>query len=277
MSLTIAFAVLAAGLAVFFLVLALVIQNYLSGQPASLLPVRAVIAGALVAAYLVWWTGINTRAAVKDQYGTLFEFRSTATTPVESFTAIRKYQVPAADGKTERKVKFTNSPQGFIEAPDVTKKFRLNDSNYLVTAVEVAEGDKTTRFDAELFVTEDGKTRPAKDDDKDPKYAPGAIRVFRDKESGKYIEFSDLGTPGPVNTPSRGGWFLAVLINLGHFLIWLIAFWPVLRFSFGMSLGLAIGFAAASMFFLMPVLFDKCRPQNPVAFRSEPCLRANAV
>lgn len=284
MSLLVTFLILAAGFSVALFAFSLVLQNYLYSEPASLLPVRALAGGLLASAFLIYWVHVNTRAETKDRYGTLFEFNSTSTSPFEAFTATRRYATKNPDGTVrETKVKFARAGTVFIEGNDPLKPFKLTTSDYLVTAIEVPQGETVTRFEAELFVPKEGnpqELRPAMPEDANPTYDRGQIRTFREANGSRYIEFSTLGTPGPIQSPSRGAWLGAILLNVLHFAIWLIVFWPILRFTSGTALGLAAGITLAVMFFLMPILFDrnKSLPAPPATTQwSRPCWMTNAA
>ena len=136
-----------------------------------------------------------------------------------------------------------------------------------MTAIEIPEGESKVRFEAELFVPDEahpGELRPYKPGDTaQPTYNRGVIRTFREANGRRYIEFSQLGTPGPIQSPSRGAWIGAVLLNLAQFVIWFIVFWPILRFTSGVVLGLAAGFGVAVMLFAMPILFDRNKTPLP--------------
>lgn len=273
MSLLVLFLILALGFAVALFAFSLVVQNYLYSEPARLLPVRALAGGLLAAAFLVYWVSVNTRAETKDRYGTLFEFNSTATIPFEEFTAIRRYSGKDGEGKPiEKKAKFAKASGTYIEGNDPLKPFKLSSSEWMVTAIEVPSGEAKLHFDAELFVPVEGKPgelRPAKPEDANPTYNRGAIRTFREAGGTRYIEFSELGTPGPIQSPSKGAWLGAILLNVAHFVVWFVVFWPILRFTSSVALGLALGMTAGVMFFAMPILFERAKPAPPVALVAE--------
>ena len=47
-----------------------------------------------------------------------------------------------------------------------------------------------------------------------------------------------------------------LLINVVHFALWVVAFWPLLNFRVGLSLLLATIFGTITMLVLMPLLFN---------------------
>jgi hypothetical protein len=276
-TLLITFLSLTAGFAILLYVLAMIVQSYLYDQPASWLAVRAIAGAAVAAGFLTLWVTINTRSASKDKYGTFFEFRSTISTPFDEFTATRRSTLKDA---TESPVKYKRVNNAFVEVRDTSKVFKLNASNYYVTAIEVPEGEGQARFEAELFVPVEGtgELKPWKPGDAgQPVFSREQVRVFREPHGKRYIEFSQLGTPGPIQSPSTASWFGAVALNALQFLVWFIVFWPILRFTSGVALGFAAGFGLTIMLFVMPILFEKNRlPTPPPAVaRAVPCSMAS--
>jgi hypothetical protein len=267
-SLLITFAALTFTFAVVLYAVSYLLQGYFYSQPASWLPLRALAGGAVAAGFLTFWVYTNTRADSKDKYGTLFEFNSTASKPFDEFVAVRRYLTKDAEGKPrEGRAKFVKVNGNFIEGTDTSKVFKLTTADYLVTAIEVPEGEAKVRFDAELFVPDEakpGELRPWKPGDAaQPTYSREMVRTFREANGRRYIEFSQLGTPGSMQSPSRGAWVGAVLLNVVHLVIWFVVFWPILRFGSGVALGLAAFFCAATMLLAMPILFDRNKPPTP--------------
>lgn len=276
MSLMITFVALAATFGVLLYAIAIVLQGYLYNQPASRLPLRAVAGGLVATAFITFWVYANTRADSKDKYGTLFEFNSTASQPMDEFTAIRRHVGAEAREST---VKYRKSGANFVEERDTGKPFKLTTSDWLVTAVEVPQKDGKLRFEAELFVPVAGKPgeqKPWKPGDPgQPTYSRESVRVFREAGGNRYIEFTQLGSPGSIQVPNRGAWFGAFVLNLLHFVVWFIVFWPILRFTSGTALGLAAGFTLTIMLFVMPILFERNKPPIPVGVAS--CFRESAA
>lgn len=267
MSLAITFVVLVFAFAVFLFAVSLVAQGYLYNQPADRLPLRSLAGAVLAAAFLVLWIYLNTRASTPDKYSTLFEFNSTASVPLEDFTAVRLLTVKGPDGKyREMTAKFSKLQRGYFENGDSGRPFKLTSADWLVKAVEVPEGEKTARFEAELFVPDEskpGEFRPWKADDAAmPTFSRDAARIFREVNGRRYIEFVQ-GTPGPMQIPNRGAWVGAMLLNVLHFVVWFIVFWPILRYSSGTALGLAALMTFMVVLLAMPVLFDRNRLPRP--------------
>lgn len=248
MTLALTFVLLALALGVVFFGVSLFLQGYLYSEPADRLPVRAAAAGVLVAAFLTAWVAVNTRPGAADRYGTLFEFNPTASQPFVEFDAVRRAgPIDAGGSPKETAVAYRKLGPRFVDAKDTSRPFVLTTADYMVVAVEVKEkdGETKTRYEAEL--------------DPNGKYPSGAVRVFREVGGPRYIEFSQLGMPSPVYVPSRGALLAAMALNALHFVVWLAAFWLVMRFSLGHALGLATGFGLAAMLILMPLLFDRNR------------------
>jgi len=272
-SLTLLILALAAVLAVLLFAVSLFLQSYFYNAPADRLPLRALVGGLLAAAFLGLWLHINTRAESKDKYSTLFEFNSTAIKQFDQFTAIRRHQGKDAEGKPiETTAKITKAVSGtYVENKDTAKPFKLTTADYLVTAIEIPDGEGKVRLDAELFVPIEGKPGESRawraGDTAAPTYSREAVRTFRELGGRRFVEFSTLGTPGPLQVPSRSGFLGALLINLLHFAVWFIVFWPILRFTSGTALGLALAMTVTVMLFVMPVLFNRYQapPAPPVA------------
>ena len=136
-----------------------------------------------------------------------------------------------------------------------------------MSAIEVPDGEAKIRFEAELFVpkeNEPGEIRPWKPGDTaNATFSRETIRTFREANGRRYIEFSQLGTPGSIQIPSRGAWLGALLFNALHFIIWFLVFWPILRFTSGTALGLATAMTLLVMLFGMPFLFERNAPPPP--------------
>ena len=237
-TLILTFAGLVVGFFAFFWGTALFLQSSLYNAPANKLPVRAAIAAFLVGGFLTFWTFVNTRAESKDRYGTFFEFNPTSSHAFEEFTAIRRDA-----NKKETSVQHKKVSGKFVEAGDPTKAFRMNSADFIVSAIDVKEGEKATKFEAEF--------------DAKGNYAGGSNRVFREKDGRRYIEFGQSNVPTPIYAPSRGALFAALGLNLLLYAILFAVFWPVLRYTLGHAIGGAVPVGLFIMLLLMPLLFDK--------------------
>jgi hypothetical protein len=266
------FVALAVGFAILLYALSVVLQSYLYEQAASRMTLRAIASGLIAAGFLTFWVNVNCKADVKDKYGTLFEFNTTATKNFDEFTAVRRHVHKGPDGKVlESRRPFVKLGSGYFENKDPTKPLKLTTADYTVVAIEIPDGEAKARFEAELFVadeTKPGEVKPVAvaDAPPDAKFSRETVRYFREANGRRYIEFSQLGTPGSIQSPSRAAFFGALALNLLHFVVWLAIFWLVLRFAFGSALGLAAGFGLTIMLFVMPILFERgSAPPTPQA------------
>jgi hypothetical protein len=242
------FAGLVVGFFAFFWGTTLFLQSSLYNAPASKLPIRAAIAAFLVGGFLTFWTMVNTRAESKDRYGTFFEFNPTSSHAFEEFTAIRRDA-----NKKESPVPHKKVSGKFVETQDNTKAFRMNSADFIVVALDVKDGDKTARFEAEL--------------DAKGNYSGGSNKIFREKDGRRYIEFGQTNVPTPIYAPSRGALFAALGLNLLLYLVLFVALWPVLRYTVGHAIGGAVPVGLFVMLLLMPLLFEKNK--LPEAFKAQ--------
>ena len=243
--------------------LALVLQGYLYSQPADKLPLRSLVAGLAVACFLCGWVYLNTHASHPDKYGTLFEMNPGSVAEVNEFEAVRLLAVKGPDGKPrEATAKFRWQPTGgrdgrgaFID-PGTNREFQRNTSDYQTVALLLpnADGSKA-RFDADL---PNGRYPPE-----------GQEFFFSEQSGGRHIYGSNLRL---MVVPDTGALILAVLLNVLLFVIWFVAFWPILRFSIGHALGLTVLFGAVSLFILVPQLFvlNAVKPTVPTTAPAVP-------
>lgn len=228
-----------------FWALGVLVQGYLYSQPASHLPVRAVAAGVLVAAFVAGWTYANTRASHKDKYGTLFEMQPTTVKDITEFEAVRQLRIKDDKGQLkEVTVPHKWVPEGklgkFVETT-TNKDFRMNTADYMTIALDLPEDGKKTRYEAAI----DSKGTYARDGDN---------VVFTEKGGSRYIESETMTR---LNIPSSGAFAAAVALNLLVFVVWFVALWPILRFNMGHALLMALIFGSITMLLLMPLLFEK--------------------
>lgn len=245
-TLLVTFAGLVFALTLSLLALGQFMQGYLYSQPASRMPVRALVGGLILGGFLTFWVYANTRAETKDRYGTLFEFTPTKVIEFHEFEAVRRYRATAGGAAPEKTVPFKRSGGGrtapFVEAADPGKSFALSTADYMTVALEVKNGEGKGRYDAEL-------------NDKG-QYKSTSAKVFRDRDK-RFIEFGQSAVPSAIQAPSSGAFAAAVGLNLLNFVIWFAVFWPVMKFTLGHALGLATIFGGVTMLLLMPLLFQK--------------------
>ena len=68
---------------------------------------------------------------------------------------------------------------------------------------------------------------------------------------------------GTLFIPSTGTVAGALALNFVLFVVWLVAFWPLLRFSFTHALVFTAAFATLTMLGVMPLLFKQNRDRKP--------------
>ena len=231
------------GLTAVFLGLSLTLQRLFYNQPAGQLPLRSLVAALMMAIFLTGWTYVNTRASHKDKYGALHEFKATAQTPVQEFQAVRRLRFKDKGQYKEETVPFVLNVDGtrFVER-DTLKVFSRNNSDYVTTALLVPRDGKPVKFAAEVSEFSYVGVKET------------SVPVFFKAESGTDT-ISDQNLRF-VETFSYGGLVAVLLINVVHFGLWLVAFWPLLNFRAPLALLLTTIFGAITMLVLMPLLFD---------------------
>ncbi len=250
MVLAVTLAVLTVAFAGVFWGLSLFLQGYLYSMPASRLPLRALVGGLAVACFLTMWTYVNTRADFENKYGTFFEFNPTAAKEIAQFEAVR-YGVTTKDEKTVPfKLQTGTKAPTFVD-PD-GQKFKLADSGggYITVALNVDSDGKKTRFDAEM--REDARVGKVYSTDN---------KLFKEKGGSRYFEGE---SPHLVFAPSTATLVLAIALNVLMFVVWFLAFWPILQYLPGHAIGLAFVFGLVTMVVLMPLLFKLNKPKGAV-------------
>jgi hypothetical protein len=254
------FLMLFLGLFALFLGGSLVAQGYLYQQPTERLPVRAVGAAVLVAGYITLWVWIDKRAPGK--YDTFFNFTAYSTAEFNEFEAVRwagaggKLKLDASGNPTESTVKFKRAAAGkgtqFLEN-GTGAAFEMAGSTssggqYMTGAIRVKgpSDPEPVRYNAKLK--------------EDKTYSPE--RRFEEDKGSRYVEANQLGT---LFVPSTGTVVVALLLNFLLVVVWVVAFWPILRFSLGHALMFTAVLAVVTMLALMPVLFKQNREPKPPA------------
>jgi hypothetical protein len=251
----------------------IVAQGYLYQAPADRLPVRAIGAAALLGLFLTFWVWLDQRKPRK--YDTFFEFAPYEMKKFDEFEALRwhsydgKRMKPGPDGKPlEVASKFrrgVGKDAAFLEEGTGTP-FALTGSDkksgeqFMTVAIKLKpEGEgEAVRFDAQL-----------KDDVSGRKvYTPE--QQFDEQGGNRYVKGDQIGV---LYVPSNTTVFVALLINLVHFVLWFVAFWAILHFTRGHAFILAVAFGLLTMLFLMPLLFKPNRappaPAPPAAAARE--------
>ena len=128
--------------------------------------------------------------------------------------------------------------------------------SYMTAAIRAKPGpdDEPVRFNAQL---KEDKRSQAKT------YATGPEgRRFVEEKGSRYLQTDQLGV---IYVPSTWAVILALLLNLLHFAIWFVAFWPILQFTRGHALALTAVFGVLTMLLVMPLLFERARPAKTAA------------
>ena len=240
----------------------LIAQGYFYNEPTSHLPYRALAAAVLMAVFLTFWVWLDRRAPGK--YGTFFEFSPYTTTTFNEFEAMRWRAVPGSgaagkklelmkgpDGKPVETVLKIRRKDGNKQGPFVTpenKEFVLQEGGAMTGAlsVKLPDSEAPVRFNAD--VKEDPRVGTLVYETPD--------RRFTEDRGSRYILGNQMGI---VYIPSTGAVFVALFVNLLHFVLWLVALWLILRFSFGHALLFAIILGLTTMLVAMPLLFKPHR------------------
>jgi hypothetical protein len=241
----------------------LVVQGFLYQAPADRLPVRALAGAVLVASFLTLWVLIDRRSPKK--YDTFFEFAPYSTVTFDEFEAARwvspdgtKFRVDQAGSKVEVPVKYRRGvgaqAKSFFEegggAFQMTGISKGGES-FMVGAIRVkpAPDAEPVRFNAKLKPSGiEYEGRPEE-------------RQFVEEKGRRYVQAEHLGV---LYVPSTGTVVVAMLINLLQFVVWFVAFWPILQFTRGHAFLLAVGFGLVTMILVMPLLFKPNR-EKPAA------------
>jgi hypothetical protein len=234
------------------------VQRTLYESVVDRLPLRSMIGAILLGCFYTFWVYANTRADAKDKFGVLHDFSPTARHGVEEFVAVRRFpNVKEPDGTVrEERVTFKKSATGktirFVD--DRNRVFRINDSQSLTVALELKTGpDSAIRYDAKF-------------DERGVYDLPNGRSARFTEAGGK--RFIEADAPGVMYAPSSSALAGALALNAGNFLIWLVVFWPCLRFTLGHAVGGAFGFGLFMMLFCVPLLFEKNQVTVPVAVES---------
>lgn len=263
------FLMLLLGLFALFLGGGLVAQGYLYQQPADRLPVRSAGAALLVASFITFWVWVDKHAP--EKYDTLFNFRGETSTEFDEFEAVRwaaangKLKLDPSGKPIESVVKFkraAGAKGAFVEektgAPFELRGYAEGGSGqYMVGAIRVKGPNdaEPVRYNAKL---------------KDDKSYPLELR-FEEEKGSRYVPAIQKNNHvGALHVPSAATVFVALLLNFLLVAVWVVAFWPIMRFSLGHSLMFTAVLAVVVMLALMPVLFKQNRVPPPLAPATHP-------
>jgi len=243
----------------------LVAQGYFYQQPAERLPIRAAVAALVVGGFIAYWVNLDKQHPGK--YDTFFAFSGETAQDIEEFEAVRWHFDPvnkgmkkdASGNPAETVVKFKRVPGGktpaFVDETGA-KKYAVNDTDMMTAAIVVKdESGNPVKLKAQL-----------KKDDR-----TGAMnyisdlneRRFQEENGSRYVMHA---RPGVMHVPSSGVVATSLFLNFLLFAVWLLAFWPILRFNFGHAFGFTAVFGLVMMLLVLPLLFKPNRePQARTA------------
>lgn len=241
----------------------LVAQGYLYQEPADRLPVRALAAAVLVGTFITSWVWIDKLHP--KRYDTFFEFAPYERKDFSEFEAVRWLSTDGVKLDTDESGKLqevvltfkkgvgSKSDKFFEQGTDAP--FQLNGGtktgeSFMTAAIRVKPDPDSApvRFDAQFQVDKRTQAKTYTTE-----------RRFVEENGSRYIEADQLGV---LYVPSTGTIVLALFINMLHFAVWFIAFWPILQFSRGHAFALTTLFGLVTMLLLMPLLFKPNRAQN---------------
>lgn len=220
----------------------MLLQGWLYQDPADRMPIRALLGGTVMAAFLTLWCLIDARSG-GGKYGTLFEFSPVDIAEHDAFDSVLK----TTTGKqtTIHYQKRAGSKGGSADFVDSKgQPWKKNTSDSMVVAILVREPDKPepTRFNANLDA--DGNF---------PKIASD-LRFVDD--AGRYMPAESLGR---VYRKKTGVLLANLLLNGLHFVLWWMVLWLGVRFSIWHAFGLAFAIWLFLMVAVQPVLFQQTR------------------
>lgn len=255
------FALLAVALFGIFWGGSLVAQGFFYQNVADRLPIRAAVAALVVGGFLAFWVNLDKKSPGK--YDTFFAFSGESTRDLDEFQAVRWQVDPVSKGlkkdasgnPVETTVKYKRVPGGktpsFVEDPG-GKKFAVNDTDSMTAAILVKDdGGNPVKLAAQL-----------KKDERS-----GAMNYISDLNERKFVEENGSryimhARPGVMHVPSSGVVATALLLNFLLFAVWFVAFWPILKFNVGHSLGFTAVFGLLMMLLVLPLLFKPNREAN---------------
>lgn len=240
----------------------LLAQGYLYQQPADRLPLRALAAALLVGLFITGWVWLDQR--YPRRYDTFFEFAPYQTQEFNEFEAVRWMSL---DG-----TRITRDDAG--NPIEVTVKYRRGTGPRPTVFTEEETGApfqlNGVSQSGESFMTAAIRLRPSPEAEPirlnaqlNPRSSLPTYtneRRFVEVNGSSYVEADQLGV---LYVPSTWTVLVALLINVMLFVVWMIAFWPLLRFTLGHAFGLTVVMGLVTMLLVMPVLFKPHRAAPP--------------
>jgi hypothetical protein len=256
------------GLFALFLGGGLVAQGYLYQNPADRMPIRALAAALLVAGFVTLWVWIDQKSP--GRYDTLFNFSGYSAQDFDEFEAVRwkaaggKLRLDPGGNYVEATARFKRTAGGrgatFVEE-GTGQKFEMSGSfgtggQYMTGAIRIKTKDDPEPVRYNLVLRE-GRPR-------DEPW-PTDERRFQEENGGRYVTVDNKGQFSSINVPHTGTVAVSLLLNFALVVVWLAAFWPILRFSLAHALIFAGALALLTMLAVMPVLFKQNRAPKTAA------------
>jgi hypothetical protein len=238
--------------AVFLWLGTLWLQGYIYSEPAQGLEWRAPAAGAAVMVFLAVWCFLDYRladpAAEDLPLNTLWNFSPTETYPSKPWPNFWSVK----NGKeTEYVLRKSGQTGGVRYVDPSTNQPWSRESNGIVQAVIIPEGDKKVRFDLDL---------PG------GKFKPGEPARYKEDDGQHRVLTEDELLTGQMSRFRFGLLVGNIVLNLLHLGVWFACFWLLLRFQWPHALGLAVVFWALMMFAVFP----------PLLFQTKQAVKARA-
>jgi hypothetical protein len=231
------------GLTVVLAAGALFFQGYFYTEPTAGLIWRAPAAAAALTALFAIWSFMAYRSP--GSYDALFNFTSTEDQPRP-----KKLWSVSQGKKTLFEIrKDQNGHERYVDA-QTNKPWRRSE------AVIIEEDGQEVRFDADRDA--DGNFKAEKS--KAPKglqwlVGEGAELSLRYRDSrGRTMTEDGIGQ---LSVTRKGVWFVNMLLNLLHFLLWFAVLWLLLRFYWSHALGLAFVIWLIVTIPLLPMLLGE--------------------
>lgn len=240
--------------AVLMFALGMTLQSWLYSVPADNMVLRALAGGVVAGGFIGLWCFIDSRAPGK--YDTILNFSGYDIIELDSFEAVRKV------GEQETKVKYTRRVFGskIAYTTDTGGAWARANTDGPAIAILVKEGDnpEPVRYVTKL--------------DKNGNFPPGEA-VYKQERGRGYIEEAAMGK---VYKPRSGTVILSLLLNLVHFVVWLLVFWLIVHFAFWHAFSLAFVMWLSMTLIALPILFDKTRKAAKPAPISAPAIPETA-
>jgi hypothetical protein len=261
LSLFIAAIIVTLGLLVLIWVGTLCGQGYIYDSPAEGLHWRApAAAGALGLFFLLW---MLAEYAYPNSTDTIFRFSTEHADDYDHFISVRKNE----EGK-EEEIRFDRHSLGsgrFEFRDDQGNSWSRSSSGMMVALIleekDPAGGDKPVRhrFDAEL--TKDGKFAPS--------HAGGVTQKLRyhEQDGKRFIIEDELGK---VFDYQSGLFYLNLLVNGLHLLVWFLVLWLLLQFQWSHALGFAVICWFAITLGILPEMLGRARDARKRAEAQKP-------